>query len=47
MPADESLAGYEDQEVDQESHDEAVRLALDPLGYVPRSHTWWRWREPA
>lgn len=41
-PVDAMLAGYEDAEVDQEFHDEAVRLALDAEQFVPASHTWWR-----
>jgi hypothetical protein len=43
-PADELLAQYEDAEVDKDFHDEAERLSLDAPSYVPRSHTWWRWR---
>lgn len=42
-PADALLAEFEDAEVDQEFHDEAVRLDLFAPSFVPRSHTWWTW----
>jgi len=44
-PVDLMLAEFEDAEVDQDFHEEAERLALDAPSWVPRSHTWWRWRE--
>jgi hypothetical protein len=44
-PADELLATHEDEEMDREFRDEAERLALDGPSYVPRTHTWWRWRD--
>ena len=42
-PADEMLAEFEDAEIDQEFHDEAVRLDLFAPSFIPRSHTWWAW----
>ncbi|HEU4729759.1 MAG TPA: hypothetical protein VFT22_17810 [Kofleriaceae bacterium] len=41
--ADPMLAGFEDDEADEDFHDEAERLKLDPPSWVPRSHTWWSW----
>jgi hypothetical protein len=43
--ADELLAAYEDEDVDREFHDEAQRLALDGPTWLPRTHSWWRWRD--
>jgi hypothetical protein len=43
--ADEMLAAYEDEDVDREFQDEAHRLALDGPGWLPRTHTWWRWKD--
>jgi hypothetical protein len=44
-PADEMLAAYEDEEVDREFRDEAERIAIDALDWVPPSHVWWRRRQ--
>jgi hypothetical protein len=44
-PVDSMLAEFEDAEVDLDFHQEAERLALDAPSWVPRSHTWWRWRD--
>jgi hypothetical protein len=44
-PVDSMLAEVEDAEVDKDFHEEAERLALDAPSWVPRSHTWWRWRD--
>jgi hypothetical protein len=43
--AEEFLAAYDYSEADQEMHDLAEQLALDAPDYVPRTHTWWRWRD--
>jgi hypothetical protein len=40
--ADEMLAAYEDEEVDREFRDEAERITIDALDWIPPSHTWWR-----
>ncbi len=45
-PADDCLAAFEAEDVDHDFQDEAERLALDAPDYVPRTHTWWRWRDP-
>jgi hypothetical protein len=42
-PVDAMLAEFEDAEVDQEFHDEAIRLDLFAPSFIPRSHTWWTW----
>lgn len=43
--ADDLLAAYEDADVDREFRDEAQRLALDGPSWLPRTHTWWRWKD--
>jgi hypothetical protein len=43
--AEEILGAYEDKDVDREFQEEAQRLALDAPSWIPRTHTWWRWRE--
>ena len=45
-PVDVMLAEAEDAEVDQDFHDEAVRLGLGKPSYVPATHTWWRLQDP-
>ena len=40
--AEDMLAAYEDEEVDREFRNEAERIAIDALDWVPSSHTWWR-----
>jgi hypothetical protein len=44
-PVDDLLAGYEAEDVDADFRDEAERIALDGPSWLPRTHTWWRWRK--
>ncbi|WP_394849994.1 hypothetical protein LZC95_21365 [Pendulispora brunnea] len=41
--ADEFLAAYEAEDVDEDFHEGAERAGLDAPDYVPKTHTWWRW----
>ncbi|NJO32614.1 MAG: hypothetical protein HC869_05260 [Rhodospirillales bacterium] len=43
--AEEWLEGYQTEDVDQDYREQAEQCGLDPPDWVPRSHTWWLWRE--
>jgi hypothetical protein len=43
--AEEMLVGYDSHDVDHDFRAQADRLALQAPDWVPRSHTWWSWRE--
>jgi hypothetical protein len=41
---DDLLAGYEAEDVDADFRAKAELVALDGPSWLPRTHTWWRWR---
>jgi hypothetical protein len=43
--AEDWLEAYASDEVDQDYREQAEQCGLDPPDWVPRSHTWWRWRD--
>jgi hypothetical protein len=43
--ADELLATYESEEGDADLRRRADLYKLDPPDHVPRTHTWWFWRD--
>jgi hypothetical protein len=43
--AEEWLDGYQTEEADHDYREQAEQLGLDPPDWVPRSHTWWYWRQ--
>ncbi|MEZ4363306.1 MAG: hypothetical protein R3B48_24230 [Kofleriaceae bacterium] len=43
--AGEWLQAFASDDVDQDYREQAAQCALDPPDWVPRSHTWWYWRE--
>lgn len=42
-PADEFLAAFDTEDVDQDYREAADRLDLVAPDYIPTSHTWWHW----
>jgi hypothetical protein len=44
-PAEELLEIYDDQEGDRELRESAESLGFEAPDYIPRTHTWWRWRD--
>lgn len=43
--AEEWLAPLTSEEVERDYREQAEQCGLDPPDWVPRSHTWWRWRD--
>lgn len=43
--AEELLNACRSDDVDRDYREQAEQCGLDPPDWVPRSHTWWRWRD--